>query len=167
MRNSHLKFKEHRREIQMQNEQSKQTKKLSPRAIAIIILCSIAAVAAIILSVTGLGAKIADAYVASGRKDGFDLSTYVVKIAPSKLSDDVREMASTGSGRDGLTKPFTSMEDCVDFIGLSTLKIPEWDLKEEQCTLSVIANDAGEIEMLTIETDYADGDVVLQTFCEI
>lgn len=65
-----------------------------------------------------------------------------------------------------LEKNFSS-DEAWRFIGLESLRKPDWDLEEQYNNLNVYGDSEGKIDSILIDTGYQTGDIRLQAWAEI
>lgn len=113
------------------------------------------------------------------QESGYKLSAAVQKIPVSKLYGRIKEFPlivmkqleihkAYDSWMPGYwMQKFTTRDAAYDYIGLEELKRLQWDLAEEETSLSVSGTEKGEIHEISVETRYRVGDIRVQFFTNI
>ena len=137
-----------------------------------------------VLAETSLGTQVIDMFTLrnqSGgdyRESGYDLLVNVKKFPVSELGE-VKQVSKIilkqikeyepwyNLDSHSWYKKYETSEEAIAFIGLESLQMPDWNLKEEETALSVHGDEKGKLDFLQMETDYQSEDIRLQAFANI
>lgn len=112
-------------------------------------------------------------------ESGYDLNAEVEKIPVSELNGEIQEASdiiarqiATYEPHDdhfpqSMQKEFSSSEEAIAYIGLSSIKKASWDLEEQNNTVLIVSDEKARINTVILETDYVSGDIRLQAFTYI
>lgn len=110
---------------------------------------------------------------------GYELAVDMDIIPTSRMSENLEAVSKEIVRQFETAAPFSSwmpghwmeknlsVDEAWAFIGLESLRKPDWDLEVWCNTLNVYGDSSGRIESILIDTGYREGDINLQAWAEI
>lgn len=140
---------------------------------AVISLLAVTAFAA-----SGLGTRLVEVF-SNENESGFRMAAEVEKFPVDAFTGEVREASDVIQQQYAAYSPheswsptdfhreFASSEEARDYLGFDKLKSLNWVLEEKFTSLHVYGDVGGQLNMITLETDYQVDDIRIQTFSYI
>lgn len=110
---------------------------------------------------------------------GYELGVDMDIIPTSRMSENLQGVSEEIVRQFETTTPSSSwlpghwmeknlsVDEAWEFIGLESLRKPDWDLEVWYNTLNVYGDSSGRIESILIDTGYREGDISLQAWAQI
>ena len=146
-------------------------------AVAAACLCIILGTTTV-LAATGLGTKLIRFFSSPG-ESGYELSAELVKYPADVLAGEIREAPAAIRQQYAAYEPFMdrlpgsfektfgTREEACDYVGFDKIKRVQWAPREVQTVLYAQGTEQGDVTSVSVETQYADGDIRLQFFTNL